>query len=308
MKHIITTLITILTLVCTSHFITAQCTGTLGVVADFEDGDPLASGWETICQGPGNCNSGPGKGFHIKPANFGSFSLLTDGPNNATYYLEQCFDLSGHTAYKIEFNCGISTVESLKLEYSLDGTNYIQFWANPDLEEPQSSNIPIAGESQVYLRFVGEEKGIELDDIMVSVASIDLCYGYDLAGNRTSADLIVGLVSDDSEVAHISPADVPMQSYSAMTTEGGEVIISDDILSKTDFKVFPNPARNILNLVSTDNAATNPIQVYDEAGRLVHETQLKGSLELRVTDWLSGTYFVYILSGDEKIIYKVIKI
>jgi len=127
MKHIITTLITILTLVCTSHFITAQCTGTLGVVADFEDGDPLASGWETICQGPGNCNSGPGKGFHIKPANFGSFSLLTDGPNNATYYLEQCFDLSGHTAYKIEFNCGISTVESLKLEYSLDGTNYIQF-------------------------------------------------------------------------------------------------------------------------------------------------------------------------------------
>jgi len=176
------------------------------------------------------------------------------------------------------------------------------------LEEPQSSNIPIAGESQVYLRFVGEEKGIELDDIMVSVASIDLCYGYDLAGNRTSADLIVGLVSDDSEVAHISPADVPMQSYSTMTTEGGEVIISDDILSKTEFKVFPNPTRNILNLVSSDKAAINPIQVYDEAGRLVYETELKGSLELRVTDWLSGTYFVYILSGDEKIIYKVIKI
>ena len=297
MKNNIKALCT-LALLCATQLLTAQCS-TNFLLEDFNN-HTAAADWQ------------PDNGFVLNITNplDGSGSLITD-PTASSYQIEQCYDLSSLNHARITFDFLTGDLDVLKFEYSLDGVAYVELWYN-DVVEAENIEvlIPASGESLVYLRFVATESGAGLDNIQVHDGTIDLCYGYDLAGNRTSTDLIAGLVSNESEVAHISPEQNDLQQSLSKTEMVSSSVLSLDSkgLSKQDFSIFPNPTTNVLNLSSSDSANSYPIQVYDQSGKLVHKTSMKGQLELQVSDWVNGTYFVYILSGDKKVIYKVIKI
>lgn len=296
MKNILTILYTIALLLAV-HLLSAQCS-TAFALEDFE------------------AMNGP----YIWPTDQ-SFQFLEDGgflgsnylksSDSGNSYLEQCFDLSEHNHYKTIFKYEASTVGALALEYSTNGTDYTQLWLSDKAGSVEDGNIilDVPKEEEVYLRFVATESNVYLDNIQIFNMTIDLIFAYDDAGNRTS-EIVVGLVGDETEVSHIAPenTNAAAMSYAASVDDNGEITISLSEISDADFSVYPNPAMNELNISTRKSSENYPVQIYNDEGKLVQSNTLSNHLKLDVSQWISGTYFVYILSGDDKIIYRVIKI
>lgn len=75
-----------------------------------------------------------------------------------------------------------------------------------------------------------------------------------------------------------------------------------------DFKVFPNPAKDILNISVGDTNITGNVQVFNAFGMLVNQIDgltEKGSID--VSNYATGAYFVRFTSGNNIVTKKFIK-
>lgn len=64
----------------------------------------------------------------------------------------------------------------------------------------------------------------------------------------------------------------------------------------TEFTIYPNPANNVINVVSTSNEVMI-VEIIDAAGRSMKVSQFTGSTNIDVSSMLNGTYFIR-LSDD----------
>lgn len=79
-----------------------------------------------------------------------------------------------------------------------------------------------------------------------------------------------------------------------------------DFSSNFDFNVYPNPVNNVLSFSSVDNVTIERVVAYDVSGKMVLEAN--GSVsQLNVEKLAKGYYTLEIISGDQKIIKKIIK-
>lgn len=79
--------------------------------------------------------------------------------------------------------------------------------------------------------------------------------------------------------------------------------------SASDITISPNPATNIVNIVSDKNIGINAISMTDLNGRVVLSKSYEkvSSLEMNINNFSSGVYLMKILSDQGSIIKKVIK-
>jgi len=73
-------------------------------------------------------------------------------------------------------------------------------------------------------------------------------------------------------------------------------------LKKIQVKIYPNPARNVINI--TSDKPVKSIEIYDVLGRLI-KTDTKNNIN--VSELSKGNYFIKIKTGDQELIEKFIK-
>lgn len=120
------------------------------------------------------------------------------------------------------------------------------------------------------------------------VASADtVSYGYDQAGNRISREIIV-----------------------LKSTKVDQPIKYQDHLGKTKITISPNPNGGQFKLsVTGTNTKTNmKISLYNLSGELIYKNFLpKHSTEIDISNQPNGIYILYLVIGNKKKTWKIIK-
>ena len=78
--------------------------------------------------------------------------------------------------------------------------------------------------------------------------------------------------------------------------------LSTDTFFKSNFAMYPNPAKNVLNISGNAGLSMDSVVITDLNGRIVKQQNLGGvsSSELNVSDLTSGMYLLTISSADGK--------
>ena len=86
-----------------------------------------------------------------------------------------------------------------------------------------------------------------------------------------------------------------------------DVIVSKEALStesffKSNFAMYPNPAKNVLNIAGNAGLSMDNVIITDLNGRVVKQQNLSGvaSSEINVSDLTSGMYLITISSAEGK--------
>ena len=85
--------------------------------------------------------------------------------------------------------------------------------------------------------------------------------------------------------------------------------VTELLLNNTTVKVFPNPARDVLNVKIdvVDNTQPFQLKVYDVMGKIIYSstiTQMQSSLN--TSNWAKGLYTVELMQNKSSIHKKII--
>lgn len=81
------------------------------------------------------------------------------------------------------------------------------------------------------------------------------------------------------------------------------VLNTSEIVKKEKFSIFPNPAKNILNVASEQEVQS--LEIYDNLGRLIRKSNNQKSI--KVEDFAKGTYYLKIQTKDKVLYEKFLK-
>lgn len=76
-----------------------------------------------------------------------------------------------------------------------------------------------------------------------------------------------------------------------------------------NFKVYPNPATDLLNITNSENISVNQAEIYDLNGRIISTQNFSSTtyLQLNIADLARGTYMLYLKTNQGKAVKKIIK-
>ena len=84
-----------------------------------------------------------------------------------------------------------------------------------------------------------------------------------------------------------------------------EIILSQDEIKMHNFKLYPNPARQELNIIL--GSFDNVISIYNFQGRLVKQSFVStNNCKLNITDLSSGMYVVEVMNNKGRDFQKFI--
>jgi len=85
--------------------------------------------------------------------------------------------------------------------------------------------------------------------------------------------------------------------------------VSLDNLLSSKFNLYPNPAKNIVNITNNENLGIELIKIYDSNGKLINTKTFsrEPNVQLDISNYAAGTYFLHISSTKGTAIKKVIK-
>jgi hypothetical protein len=128
---------------------------------------------------------------------------------------------------------------------------------------------------------------LSLSVLLLSItltANAQIFYSYDAAGNRIKAYTI--------------------------EEEKNETKINDrtfnDSLIRNNVRIYPNPTVNTL-IISPKNEVLYTCKIYDIQGKLMIERVAQTVLEISLSEFKQGTYFVEVEYNGNKASWKVIK-
>ncbi|PXW14762.1 putative secreted protein (Por secretion system target) [Chryseobacterium sp. CBTAP 102] len=81
------------------------------------------------------------------------------------------------------------------------------------------------------------------------------------------------------------------------------VLNTSEIVKKETYSIFPNPAKNILNVASEQEVQS--LEIYDNLGRLIRKSSNQKSI--KVEDFPKGTYYLKIQTKDKVFYEKFLK-
>jgi hypothetical protein len=122
------------------------------------------------------------------------------------------------------------------------------------------------------------------------IASAQVSYGYDAAGNRISRTITLtrhAIVSTDT--------------ISEPVTEK---------LNDLEVKIYPNPTKGQLNVIISGLAdnESGTISIYSAQGQLILKERISSlSVSLDISNQPIGTYIMKIIAGGKSTIWKIIK-
>jgi hypothetical protein len=154
---------------------------------------------------------------------------------------------------------------------------------------------------------IGQNTG--LADVVSSMASATSGFRYIQALGNIQADTTKTIVNLPEGTYYWSVQTID-QAYSgsAFAAEQSFTILATGIDEEKDiaFKIYPNPAREIVHLSS----GTNDIyeyHIFNMTGQEVLRGKFSGQAEIDVSDFDAGIYFVNVNSGTNRNIQKLVK-
>jgi hypothetical protein len=116
-------------------------------------------------------------------------------------------------------------------------------------------------------------------------------YGYDAAGNRISRTIIFGQLRNAQQ-------------------KDQETTVYSEQLKDLKIRIYPNPTHGLLKVeilnMKEDQFAT--VFLYDLFGKLIlSRDKILNSIELDISNNVSGTYILQIFAGESKTEWKIIK-
>lgn len=119
--------------------------------------------------------------------------------------------------------------------------------------------------------------------------SSTLVYDYDADGNRTSLNYIIIRMDDDKN--------------SDITSD------ESHIPNKIDVDVYPNPTTDYLVISSNSNEQDKQtiIKIVSLQGTVIKECSIAGYMEINMSKYPSGVYFLYVICNENQQLWKIIK-
>ena len=305
-----TTTITSLLIVITmaiSHDMMAQCISTFPAIEDFESTTGVYS-WSPVCTQADNC------GVTAAPYQFNvdfDFSGGWTGNNISSHdfetgdhIIENCYDVSTLAHPRLKFQSYSMDIGGLELQASEDnGTTWTTVWSNiTTAQGPAGTNVSLIeykNASTLNLRFVSSSVSI-IDNIEMSEALINLSYAYDLAGNRTTEDLIVNLIDEEEVLARNLNVIEGFVSDESPEMEIASELRSEKTLAASDISVFPNPTEGIVRVSISGDAESYSMSLLNSMGQLILDKPLQSSQEIDISAQLAGLYYIIISSLVQK--------
>lgn len=308
----ITSILIVLTMAM-SHDMMAQCISTFPAIEDFESTTGVYS-WSPVCTQADNCGvTAEPFQFNVGPDSGGQWSsnvISSHGYETGEHIIENCFDVTSLAHPKLKFQYASTDVGGLELQASEDGNTWTSVWTNTIAEiDPANSDVSLIdykNASTLYLRFVSISASL-IDNIEMSEAVINLNYAYDLAGNRTSEDIIVNLIDEEEVTARnlnivegLVSNDSPEMMIATETR-------SEKPLDANDISVFPNPTKGIVRVSVTGSAESYNMTLMNSMGQLIMDQPLQSSQEIDISTQIAGIYYIIVSSGTDRLVYQVIK-
>ncbi len=100
-------------------------------------------------------------------------------------------------------------------------------------------------------------------------------------------------------------------AQTAVTLDGNTVVLGNNEISMAEnFALYPNPAGNVVNLVSKANISLEKMMIYDVNGKLVNQTNLRnmqGEISVDISALAIGVYVVKIIGENSNTIKRLVK-
>ncbi|QAA82406.1 T9SS type A sorting domain-containing protein [Aequorivita sp. H23M31] len=76
----------------------------------------------------------------------------------------------------------------------------------------------------------------------------------------------------------------------------------------TDFRIYPNPAREQLTIEMNDASSTYQVEIYDMLGKKVYNSEIQNKGQINVSSLASGTYLVKLNSNSQTSTVRFVKL
>jgi len=164
-------------------------------------------------------------------------------------------------------------------------------WLNVNLQGVQSNRNGIGARVEIYGAWGKQIRDVQSGTGFQNMSTITAHFGI---GQATTIDQVIIRWPSGVVDSILNPS----TNQSLLVVEGSSVLGSASF-TNTKFSLYPNPARNILNIKSNDNIIMKSVQVYDLTGRLVIDANLTNS-SINVENLVSGTYIVLLKDESGK--------
>lgn len=104
-----------------------------------------------------------------------------------------------------------------------------------------------------------------------------------------------GILNDYDNEIRTLPIDIGADEYYPFTH------VNEAQVRQTVFCVFPNPATDIITIISSDNNSQTPIQIYNVMGVLVKEHELSETTQIDIRSLQSGLYFIHFKNHPHQV-------
>jgi hypothetical protein len=140
---------------------------------------------------------------------------------------------------------------------------------------------------------------------LTSYPSVWTKYSYTVAGIPTLSDVKFAFryyVTDGGPSGNNSDI-IGIDTFSV-----DRPLLATDTFLTDNFKVYPNPATNVVNVIAKSGTTINQLEITDINGRVVKSTMPKAlSSEINISELTSGVYFVKVASDFGSGTTKIVK-
>jgi hypothetical protein len=102
------------------------------------------------------------------------------------------------------------------------------------------------------------------------------------------------LTDYDNEVRLANSIDIGADEYYPNTS------VNDEPLNKPSFRIYPNPATEILTIKFTDSNSKEQVQIFNSIGVLIKEMEIVQILQINITDLPCGLYFIRLTNQPQQ--------
>ncbi len=275
---------------------TAYCSGSGGVILKSTD---AGESWETLDSGTSAflqsiyfvndlvgmaVGGGPANGLILKTQDGGlSWNPVSSPSNN---YFQSVFFVEDQIGYIVGWNGEILKTEDCGSTWIIQ--NSVAMNGNLEVTFTDANTGYIVGGSSNESLIQKTENGGDLwEDI-----SPDISAG------------LIGVYFPSFEVGYAVGANGTV----VKTKSGGVLTSTNNLFSKPDFRLFPNPTSNRVSIESLEKEPILRIRIFDETGKLIGVKEDQSTrMELDFLAYPAGVYYLECLTENRRSISKLVK-
>lgn len=194
-----------------------------------------------------------------------------------------------------------------KMSFSTYGSRVdVQGWGSNVIATGYGSYATFGGDfNQQYTSFSGTSSATP---IVASCAIVLQSYYFGLTGNYMTSIQLRNLLKSTG-IAQGSGGNIgPIPNMQAAITQIGVMLSKENFSKSVLFTMYPNPAKNKVNINMIDNPVTDSqIEIFNALGQKVYVSKMESGLnEIMTNNFQQGLYFVTLTNGKKTATKKLI--